>query len=406
MPDAMKARVAAGAVIGHAAARREVLMSMPPRFPGLIVLWLAVCIAAPSCRDAGNAPDDGRDAPAVPENTVQSDLGAEIDAYITGLTPDRFAGTVLVVKEGEVVLNKGYGMANRSENIANSSESVIIVGSITKQFTAAGTLKLEMQGKLSTEDSLEKYFPDLPEEKKDITLHQLLTHTAGLIDYTGDDWENGDFEVAPRDATIQEAFDAPLLSVPGEEFNYSNSSYSVLAGIIELVSGQSYEEYLSEHVFKPAGLDATGYRLPPWDEHVVSRYFVEGEDLGTPLERPYPYWNVLGNGGLLTTTGDLYRWHLALEGEHILSNEAKRKFYTPFLDNYALGWEVEQTDNGLLVQHSGSGSFRGADRAIFRRYLDAQVVVAVLGHVSFEEENMTGQVTERISEIVFGAGEA
>lgn len=404
MPEATKAHASVRAAPLRTVTRREVLMSTPRRLSGSIALWLAICVAAPSCRDAGDAPDDAPDAPTVPENTVQGDLAAEIDAYVAGFTPDRFGGTVLVAKGGEVVLNKGYGMADRSGNIPNSSESVIIIGSITKQFTAAGILKLEMQGKLSTEDSLQEYFPDLPEEKRDITLHQLLTHTAGLIDYTGDDWDNGDFEVAPRDETIQEAFDAPLLSVPGEEFNYSNSSYSVLAAIIELVSGQSYEEYLSEHVFKPAGLDATGYRLPPWDEHVVSHYYVEGEDLGTPLERPYPQWNVLGNGGLLTTNGDLYRWHLALAGETVLSAEAKRKFYTPFLDNYALGWDVEQTDNGLLIQHTGGGSFGGADSAVFRRYVDAGVVIAVLGHVSFEEENMTGEITERIAEIVFGAG--
>ena len=404
MAEAMKAGAAVGAVLYRTVTKRQVLMPRPPRLLRSIVLWLAICIVAPSCQDTADATGDDRDSPTVPENTVQGDLGAEIDAYILGLTPDRFAGSVLVANEGEVVLNKGYGMAIRSGNIPNSSESVIIIGSITKQFTAAGILKLEMQGKLSTEDSLQEYFADVPEEKKNITLHQLLTHTAGLIDYTGDDWTNGDFEVAPRDETIQEALDAPLISTPGEEFNYSNSSYSVLAAIIELVSEQSYEEYLSEHIFRPTGMDATGYRLPPWDEHVVSHYYAGDEDLGGPLERPYPYWNLLGNGGLLTTTGDLYRYHLTLEGEKILSDEAKRKFYAPFLNNYALGWEVEQTDNGLLIQHSGSGSFGSSDRAIFRRYVDAQVVIVVLGHRSFEEQSITGQVTARIAEIVFGTG--
>ena len=377
-------------------------MTKPPGLLRSIILWLAICIVAPSCQNAADATADDRDFPTVPENTVRGDLGAEIDAYILELTPDRFAGSVFVANEGEVVLNKGYGMAIRSENIPNSSESVIVIGSITKQFTAAGILKLEMQGKLSTEDSLQEYFADLPEEKQHITLHQLLTHTAGLIDYTGDDWTNGDFEVAPRDETIQEALDAPLISTPGEEFNYSNSSYSVLAAIIEIVSGQSYEEYLSENIFKPAGMNVTGYRLPPWDEHLVSHYYAGDEDLGGMRERPYPYWNLLGNGGILTTTGDLYRYHLALEGEEILSAEAKRKFYAPFLDNYALGWEVAQTDNGLLVQHSGGGSFGSSDRAIFRRYLDDRTVIVVLGHQTFEGQSMTRQVTTRIAELVFG----
>ena len=169
------------------------------------------------------------------KDVVEGSLGTKIDSYLDGLTPERFAGSVLVAKEGKILLNKGYGMAIRSKAIPNTSESVIVIGSITKQFTAAGILKLEMQGKLSTEDTIAKYFSKVPAEKKEITLHHLLTHTAGLIDYTGDDWINGDFEVAPRDETIQEALDAPLLSEPGEEFHYSNSGYSVAAAIIEKV---------------------------------------------------------------------------------------------------------------------------------------------------------------------------
>ena len=367
-------------------------MIKPARTLPLIVFCLLICTIATSRKKAS---DEGKDI-------VKGDLGTKIDSYLTGLTPDRFAGSVLVAKEGEIIINKGYGMAIRSENIPNTSESIIVIGSITKQFTAAGILRLEMQEKLNTEDSIVKYFTEVPAAKEDITLHQLLTHTSGLIDYTGDDWINGDFEVALRDETVQEALDAPLLSKPGEEFHYSNSGYSVLAAIIEIVSGKSYEEYLSEYIFKPAGMNSTGYRLPDWDKHVVAHYCSGEEDFGTFLERPYPYWNLLGNGGILTTTGDMYRWHLALEGEGVLSTTAKEKFYKPFLDNYAYGWSVKQTSNGLLIQHSGGGSFRSSDSAIFRRYMDAQVVVVVLGHQDFEQRSMVGEITSQLAQLVFG----
>ena len=380
-------------------------MPSAARFAQLIILCLAASVAMAACRNAGEIDTEKAATGGLSESDVLvGDLGANIHEYLTGLAPDRFAGSVLVARQGHVLLNKGYGMAIRSANIPNSSESVIVIGSITKQFTAAGILKLEMQGALDTNDTLPMYFEQVPDEKQGITLHQLLTHTAGLINYTGDWDAEGDFEIAPRDETLQEALDAPLLSAPGTEFHYSNSSYSVLAAIIEKVSGQSYEEYLSENIFKPASMHTTGYRMPDWESHIVAHYYAAGEDLGGFLERPYPQWNVLGNGGILTTTGDLYRYHLALEGEEILSAAAKEKFYRPFLDDYAYGWSIKQTDHGLLIQHSGGGSFGSSDSAIFRRYVDAGVVIVVLGHQAYEGQSMTGQVTSQVAEMVLASG--
>ncbi len=239
------------------------------------------------------------------------------------------------------------------------------------------------------------------QKKKEITLHHLLTHTSGLMDYTGDWAGEGDFEVALRDETIQEALDAPLLSPIGKEYHYSNSSYSVLAAIIELVSGKPYEEYLREHIFKPVGMMATGYILPDWDKYVVAHYYSGEKDHGTFLDKPFPYWNLLGNGGILTTTGDMYRWHLALEGEDVLSAAAKEKFYTPFLNNYAYGWRVTQTDYGLLIQHSGGGSFQRSDSALFLRYMDAKVVIVILSHQDSENRRSTSQVSSQLRKIIF-----
>ena len=179
-------------------------MVSPERRSASTVLLVAMILAPSGC-SSGAAPT-AVDAAGKPSrtNVVRGELGARLDAYVATLAPNRFAGTVLVARQGKILLNKGYGMAIRSDDIANAAESVIGIGSITKQFTAAGILKLEMQGKLSTEDMLPKYFDRVPEAKRGITLYQLLTHTAGLIDYTGD-WDvEADFEVALRDETIQE----------------------------------------------------------------------------------------------------------------------------------------------------------------------------------------------------------
>ena len=188
--------------------------------------------------------------------------------------------------------------------------------------------------------------------------------------------------------------------------HYSNAGYSVLTAVIEKTSGRSYEEYLSDNVFKPAGMSATGYRLPDWDRHIVARYYVNGEDRGTFIERPYPYWNLLGNGGLLTTTGDLYRYHQALEGEAILSAAAKAEVLRTLPGQLRIRLGVEQTEHGLLIEHDGGSSFGeadAADAAILRRYVDADVVVIVLGHLATDGRSLTWRVTEEIVDRLFAA---
>ncbi|MBP1768862.1 MAG: serine hydrolase, partial [Candidatus Aminicenantes bacterium] len=190
--------------------------------------------------------------------------------------------------------------------------------------------------------------------------------------------------------------------LPGRDYRYSNTGYSVLAAIIEKVSGKTYEEYLSENLFQPAGMNSTGYRLPDWSKRVVAHYYSGEKDFGTFLERPYPYWNLLGNGGLLTTTGDMYRWHVALEGEEILSAAAKKKLYMPFLNNYAYGWDVTTTDHGLLIQHNGGGSFGSSDTADFLRFTKAKVVIVVLCHQDFEETELAMSISPQIAKITFG----
>lgn len=326
---------------------------------------------------------------------VEEELGKKIDRYLRQITPFGFSGALLVAKNGKIILNKGYGMAIRSENIPNSSETVFSTGSITKQFTAAGIMKLEMQGKLSANDPITKFFEKVPEEKEAITLHHLLTHTSGVINYTG-----MDYETAKRDETARKILDAPLLFKPGERFEYSNAGFSLLATVIEKVSGKGYEEFLHEYLFEPAGMKFTGYRLPKWEKKVVAHWYVGEKDNGIPLEKPYPYWNLLGNGGILSTTEDMYKWHLALKGDKILSPEAKKKIFTPFLNDYGYGWDVLKTERGILIQHDG-GSVLG-NSAEIRRYIDADVVTILFCNQSFSRRALFWPVRDKIEALAFG----
>lgn len=326
---------------------------------------------------------------------VDGDHGAGFDKYLTSITPFGFSGAFLVAKSGEVILNKGYGMAIREKNIRNTALTVFSIGSLTKQFTAAAILKMEMQHKLNTNNHISKYIANVPVDKDSMSIHHLLTHTAGVINYTGED-----YEVADRDETIKKILDSSLLFSPGKRFEYSNAGYSLLAAVIELVSGQPYEEYLNENLFKPAGMTFTGYRIPNWDERVVANWYVGETNNETPLEKPYPYWNLLGNGGILSTTEDMYKWYLALKNDFILSADAKNKLFTPFLRNYAYGWNVSKTEHGTLIQHDG-GSDLG-NSADFKWFVDSDMVIVLFCNQSYGEAPLSLYVRAKIEKLAFG----
>lgn len=311
---------------------------------------------------------------------VRTPLGEKLDAHMSRLEAYGFSGSLLVAKGGEVILDKGYGFADARRKSPFTPETAFDIGSITKQFTAAAILKLEMQGKLAVSDPVSKWFEGVPDDKKGMTLHHLLTHSAGLVDVLGDDYDE-----MPRERLVKEALGSKLLWAPGTRYEYSNVGYSLLAAVVELASGKPYEEYLRENLWKPAGMARTGYRLQEKGQlaHGVYR---ENEDWGTPLDKAWapdgPWWNLRGNGGVLSTTGDLYKWHQALEGEAILSKEAKAKMFTPHVpedeeghSHYGYGWAIFKTPrNTRLIAHNGGNGIFNAD---FRRYVDDGVVLII-----------------------------
>lgn len=346
------------------------------------VVILSVLVVAQAPSGAGAAPE------AV-------DVGARLDEYLTRATPFGFSGALLVAREGEVLLNEGYGLAIQSEGVANTAETVFSTGSITKQFTAAAIMKLETMGELSTGDPLSLHLDGVPEDKAGITLHHLLTHTSGIVSGTGPDYE----EVG-RDEAVARALAEPLAFPPGEDMSYSNAGYSLLAAVVERASGRPYEEFLREHLFEPAGMTRTGYRLPDWSSSTVAHWYRRAADKGTPLERPYPFWNLLGNGGILSTTGDMYAWVLALAGDEILSAEAREKLFTPFMNDYAYGWDVIETDRGRLVQHDG-GSDLG-NSAELRWFVDEDLVIVLFCNRSYGSTPLFEIVRDEIEALAFG----
>jgi CubicO group peptidase (beta-lactamase class C family) len=219
-------------------------------------------------------------------------------------------------------------------------------------------------GLLRVSDPIGEHLGPVPADKRAITVHHLLTHTAGLIGALG-----GDYRPLSRGELVQGALESKLRSRPGTEYFYSNLGYGVLAAIIERASGVGYEEFLARHLFEPAGMTETGYVLPEWRPgQVAVEYDARGESRGMPFDRPWaddgPYWNLRGNGGLLTTARDMFRWHLALMGDEVLDRGAIESLFTPYVADaegrgagYGYGWVVEDGDRGRVAWHDGGNAW-------------------------------------------------
>ena len=304
--------------------------------------------------------------------------------FLARVLPEGSGGTVIAARSDQISYCQGFGLADRDARIAATCDTVYDVMSITKQFTAAAILKLEMMGKLRTSDRISTYLGPVPAGKRPITLHHLLTHTAGLVEGLGDD-----YDVLSRDDMLARALASRPLSEPGAEFHYSNVGYSMLAAIVEKVSGLSYERFLATYLFTPAGMTSTGYVLPRWNPaQVAVEYDAKGNSRGRPYEHRWaadgPYWNLRGNGGMLSTARDMFRWHHALTGDAILSASARDKLFTPHVrmpasdESYAYGWSVRDTDDGRIAWHDGGNSWSLA--AYVRSLHDGIMVFWVSNH--------------------------
>ena len=371
---------------------QEAPVSLPARrLAPVLAVFLALACLAPAW---------AQDRPV-----VNGETGRLLDEYLSRLERFGFSGGALAVRGKEVLLTKSYGLADRARRIPLTTESVYNLGSITKQFTAAAILTLEMQGKLAVTDLASKYLHGVPADKSTITLHHLLTHSSGLES----DFSPTDYDPVGREEYVRRALQSTLMFKPGEGYEYSNAGYSLLAAIVEIVSGQPYEVYLTERVLKPAGMRETGYKLPKWEpDRVAHGYRDDGEDWGTILQRiqepDAPYWMLRGNGGLHTTLGDMLAWHRALDTDAVLSKDARAKYFKPYvaegprgLSHYAYGWAVSKSARGTsVVQHNGGNGIYVAE---FMRFPDED---AMLFLTSTDTTLTATPVVEVLEGLLFG----
>lgn len=296
------------------AARLALLKAGAPRPRSLwarMSLAAAVLALAPGPAPADQAPDEAI---------------ARIDSVMRAAAERGLNGVLLIRAGAAPLLHEAYGWADREARVPMSVSTGFDIGSLVKPITATTILKLEESGMLSTDDTLGHFFPDAPRDKAGITVMQILTHTSGMRDMFG-----GDYQVVTRDWVLERAMNASLLGPPGERERYSNSGYSLLAMIIEDVTGTSFEACVREAVLEPAGTPGIGYTLAGWENARLAVGYQDGRRWGTPLDKAWahdgPGWNLRGNGGMLATAEEMARWYKALFDGKVLGPAALEKYY-------------------------------------------------------------------------------
>ncbi|WP_417201378.1 serine hydrolase [Bizionia sp.] len=341
------------------------------------------------------------------QNNVKK-LINKIDVYLEASETNGFSGVVLVAKQGEVMLSKGYGWADRKNKIPNSPATVFNIGSVTKQFTASAILKLVEQGKMKTSDKISSYFTQTPMDKSEITIHQLLTHTSGISNRTG----GFRYDEASKQQFLKEFFESELQAKPGTKYQYANANYIMLTAILELVSGQTYNAFLQENIFGPAQMNSTGYKSITFNaERLAQGYYYNRDDekwkdWGTTQQHlPYNnnHWYSIGKGDIHSTIEDLYKWHVALKNNVILTSNSRKFQETPYVAEnekmtsyYGYGWAISESNRDTkIVAHNGSNGLYFAD---FVRYVDDDVVVIYITNAFLgpESENVAREIGKMI----------
>jgi CubicO group peptidase (beta-lactamase class C family) len=301
------------------------------------------------------------DAAPITIDTRESALAATLDMEFQDAMKDGASGAVLLEQDGKVTLRAGYGYANREQKIPFTTKTIAQMGSITKQFTAMALIDLWHQGKIDFSKPVKFYLPETAEPVASVPLDNLLDHTSGMPDYCGDD-----FDRQSKATLISKCAATPLQFPPGTKFFYSNPEYSILAAVVEKVSGQSIDAYLKDHFFKQLGMNETGYSFPgvPHDRFAVG--YLADKNQGVIDENMVKLngdaWNIIGNGGMQATTEDMYRWYRALSGaaegisEDMRGAAIKPRFNEERDIWETYGWVAREAPDGHVVQISHSGS--------------------------------------------------
>jgi len=354
---------------------------------GSAIVWSLLFVApqlasTPICDDT-----------AVPrEDVVRGQLGIEIHDFLRGMTKDGFSGAVLLSYRGEIHLKKGYGYANREKLQPNSSETLFNIASVAKIFTAAAVLRLEEEGRLSVDEPLSSFLGPFPAAKSSATTHHLLTHTAGLV------VRGAELNYDSRRTFVEAVKNAPIESVPGKEYRYTNAGYTLLAAIVDGTTGLPFEVYLRHQIFAPACMTRSAF---VWEESIQNLpaavgYAGDNVDQLHAVQPESDIWGNRGPSNIASNVGDLYKWILAMKDARVISPSSMERMFTAHVGDEGYGWHVIDAEHGRLFRRGGG--LPGFESSL-RWYEDKDVVIIVLinNHLRLRLPVVLG-----IENIVFG----
>jgi CubicO group peptidase (beta-lactamase class C family) len=313
---------------------------------------------------------------------AQNSVETKVDEYIRAeMHAQQIPGLALaVIKDGKMVIARGYGLANVEHQVPVKPETIFQSGSTGKQFTATAVMMLFEEGKLSLDDKITKYFPDRPEAWQNITVRHMLAHTSGMTDYSQDFDLRRDYT---EDELYQRIKPIPLAFQPGEKWSYSNLAYVMLGILIHKVSGKFYGDFLQERIFKP--LEMTTARIISESDIVPNRaagYRVVNGQLKNQ-DWVSPSLNTTADGALYLTIYDMAKWDAALYTDKLLKTSSLEQMWTPVKLNdgnrhpYGFGWALGKVRGHRIIEHGGA--WQGF-KAQISRYVDDKLTVIVLAN--------------------------
>lgn len=285
------------------------------------------------------------------------DSTADVDALMARYQGNAPGASLLVIKDGEPLVRRGYGYANLETHETATPDTNYRLASVSKQFTAAAILLLAERGKLSLDDHARRWLPELPAAHEQITIRQLLSHGGGLIDYEDLMPADQTTQISDTDVLRMLAAEPRSYFAPGTSYRYSNGGYVLLGLIVERASGQSLQDFLAKNIFQPLGMTHT--LLYVHDNHTVAhRAYGYSEDDGHWVQTDQsPTSATRGDGGIYSSIDDLAKWDAALYDHRLLSDASRRLAFSPQnkvsgetdVDSYGFGWRI----HGDMLWHSG-----------------------------------------------------
>lgn len=297
----------------------------------------------------------------IPNPSFSQNLESKIDRIIQTEfnNPNEPGGAFLVSQNGKPIYKKAFGLANLELDVKMTPDNVFQIGSMTKQFTAVAILILEERGKLNVSDPISKFIPDYP-NGNNITIYHLLTHTSGIKDFTKMETI---FEIAQKEMTPKEMVDffkdEPVDFSPGEKFEYNNSGYVVLGYLIELTSGDTYEEFIQKNIFDKIGMDNSYYAS---DRKVIKNraYGYHQKSHGFVNKTVISFSVPFSAGSLMSTLDDMLKWQNALNKNILLQPKNLAQAFTQqsLLNGekieYGYGWHLYNREGTPTREHGGS----------------------------------------------------